>query len=407
MARSTVSSAIPGIGEQAAASVEVARVYLDYGGFAPVDPRVVALMRPFLEGGIGNPSANHSVGLEARASLESARAKVARLIGGSPTGVIFTASATEANNLALKGVALRSGERRHIVTSAIEHVSVVHPCRDLAERGYAVSWLPVDGLGRVDPDAVAAAIRPDTALVSIQAANAEIGTIQPLRAIGRLARARGVPFHVDAVGAAGRLPLSVEEQGIDLLALSSNDLYGPPGAGALWVRPQTVRVAPLIVGGDQEGSLRAGTENLPGIVGMAVAADVARTERAREMERLGALRDRLIRGVLDSVPIARLTGPPGAERLPHHASFVLRHLKAASVLIDLDARGIAASSGSACTAKTGEPSHVLRAIGCDPGDCGGALCFTLGRWTTASEIDLVLDVLPSVVDRLRRLAPTA
>ncbi len=406
MARSTASSsARPASGERPAPG-EVARVYLDYGGFAPVDPRVVALMRPFLEGGIGNPSADHSVGLEARASLESARAKVARLIGGAAAGVVFTASATEANNLAIKGAALRSGERRHIVTSAVEHISVVNSCRDLEKRGYAVSWVPVDELGRIDAEAVAAAIRPDTALVSIQAASGEIGTIQPLREIGRATRARGVPFHVDAVGAAGRLPLAVDEQAIDLLALSSNDLYGPPGAGALWVRP-AVKLAPLIVGGGQEGGLRAGTENLPGIVGMAVAADFVRAERAREMERLGALRDRLIRGVLDSIPVARLTGATGRERLPHHASFVLQHVKADSVLMDLDLHGIAASSGSACTASTGEPSHVLRAIGCDPREREGSLCFTLGRWTTASEIDFVLEVLPSVVERLRRLAPTA
>jgi len=398
MARSTAfSSARPASAEQPAPG-EVARVYLDYGGFAPVDPRVVALMRPFLEGGIGNPLAGHSVGLEARASLESARAKVARLIGGAAAGVVFTASATEANNLAIKGVALRSGERRHIVTSAVEHISVVNSCRDLEKRGYGISWVPVE--------AVAAAIRPDTALVSIQAASGEIGTIQPLREIGRAARARGVPFHVDAVGAAGRLPLSVDEQAIDLLTLSSNDLYGPPGAGALWARP-SASLAPLIVGGGQEGGLRAGTENLPGIVGMAVAADFARAERARDMERLAALRDRLIRGVLDSVPVARLTGAPGRERLPHHASFVLRHVKADSVLMDLDLHGIAASSGSACTASTGEPSHVLRAIGCDPGEREGSLCFTLGRWTTAAEVDLLLELLPTVVERLRRLAPTA
>lgn len=406
MARSTASSSVRPVSSRPALG-EVARVYLDYGGFAPVDPRVVALMRPFFEGGIGNASAGHSVGLEARASLESARGKVARLIGGAAAGVVFTASATEATNLAIKGVALRSGERRHIVTSAVEHISVVNSCRDLEKRGHSVSWVPVDERGRIDAEAVTAAIRPDTVLVSIQAASGEIGTIQPLREIGRVTRARGVPFHVDAVGAAGRLPLAVDEQAIDLLTLSSNDLYGPPGAGALWVRPSAVKLAPLIVGGGQEGGLRAGTENLPGIVGMAVAADFARVERAREMERLGALRDRLIHGVLDSVPLARLTGAVGRERLPHHASFVLQHVKADSVLLDLDLHGIAASSGSACTASTGEPSHVLRAIGCEPREREGSLCFTLGRWTTAAEIDFVLEVLPSVVERLRRLAPPA
>jgi cysteine desulfurase len=407
MARSTASSsARPASGDRPPAG-SVARVYLDYAGFSPVDPRVVAVMRPFLEGGIGNPSAPHSVGVEAQASLEAARAKVARLLGGAPSGVIFTSGATEANNLAIKGVALRSGDRRHIVASAIEHISVINSCRDLEKRGFAVTWVPVDEMGRVDPEAVAAAIRPDTALVSILAASDEIGTVQPLREIGRLTRAREVPLHVDAVGAAGRTALAVDEVGIDLLTLSSNDFYGPPGAGALWVRESRVKLAPLILGGGQEGGFRSGTVNLPGIVGMAVAAGLARTERTREMERIGALRDRLIRGVVGTVPGARLTGAPGRERLPHHASFVVRQVKADSVLMDLDGHGIAASSGSACASSTGEPSHVLCAIGCDAEEREGSLCFTLGRWTTAPEIDAVLEVLPAIVARLRRLAPTA
>ncbi len=407
MARFTASSSARPADPERPGPGAVARVYLDYAGFSPVDPRVVGFTRPFLEGGIGNPSAPHSVGAEAQASLEAARAKVARLFGGAASGVIFTSGATEANNLAIKGVVLRAGDRRHIVTSAIEHISVVNSCRDLEKRGYTVTWLPVDPMGRVDPEAVAAAIRPDTALVSILAASGEVGTIQPLREIGRAARAWGVPLHVDAVGAAGRSALTADECSIDLLTLSSNDLYGPPGAGALWVRPSAVKLAPLIVGGGQEGGLRAGTVNLPGIVGMGIAADLARTEWAREMERLADLRDRLIRGVLQSVADARLTGAPGRERLPHHASFVLRQVKADAVLTDLNLHGIAASSGSACTASTGEPSHVLRAVGCDAEEREGSLCFTLGRWTTASEIDIVLEVLPAVVKRLRRLAPSA
>jgi cysteine desulfurase len=384
----------------------VARVYLDYAGFAPVDPRVVAVMRPFFESGIGNPSAPHSLGAEAEASLESARAKVARLFGGATDGIVFTASATEANNLAVKGLSLRAGDRRHLVASSIEHISVVNSCRDLEKRGWTVTWVPVDAMGRVDPEAVAGAIRPDTVLVTVLAASGEIGTIQPTREIGRVVRARGVPFHVDAVGAAGRVPLAVDDCLIDLLTLSSNDLCGPPGAGVLWVRRRDVKLSPLLVGGGQEGGLRAGTENLPAIVGMAVAADLARTEWPREMDRLRTLRDRLIGGVLGAVSDARLTGAPARERLPHHASFVLRHVKADSVLMDLDARGIAASSGSTCTARTGEPSHVLRAIGCDPGEREGSLCFTLGRWTSAADIDAVIEALPPIVNRLRRLAPS-
>jgi cysteine desulfurase len=378
-------------------------VYLDYAGFAPVDPRVVAVMRPFFEGGVGNPSAPHSLGLEARASLDGARAKLARLFGGSPAGVIFTASATEANNLAVKGLAARA-TGRHVVTSAVEHVSVLNACRDLEKHGWSVTYVGVDGNGRVDPGDVARAIRSDTVLVSVMAANGEIGTIQPTREIGRIARARGIPFHVDAVNAAGRIPLGVDDCAIDLLTLSSNDLYGPPGAGALWVRPE-VKLAPLIVGGGQERGYRAGTENLPAIAGMGVAAELARTERAAEAARLADLRDRLLTGLLERVPGARLTGAPGPGRLPHHASMVVPGVKADAVLLELDLRGVAASSGSACSAATGEPSHVLRAIGCDPDAAEGSLCFTLGRWTTGAEIEFALDVVPGVVERLRRIAP--
>jgi cysteine desulfurase len=379
-----------------------ARVYLDYAGFSPVDPRVVAVMRPFFEGGVGNPNAQHSLGLEARASLDGARAKVARLFAATPAGVIFTASATEANNLAIKGLAQRA-TGRHLVTSVIEHISLIDSCRELERRGWGVTYVSVDAEGRVDPEAVASAIRPDTALVSIMAANNEIGAIQPVREIGRIARARAVPFHVDAVGAAGRVPLAVDDCRVDLLTLSSNDLYGPPGAGALWVR-STVKLAPLMVGGGQEHGYRAGTENLPAIAGMGVAADLARVEVAGEVARLGELRDRLLAGLLARVPEARLTGPRGSDRLPHHASIVVPGVKAESVLMDLDLRGIAASSGATCTAMTGEPSHVLRAIGCDRETAEGSLCFTLGRWTTASEIDLVLEAVPAVIARVRRPA---
>jgi cysteine desulfurase len=384
-------------------SSPAARIYLDYGGFSPVDPRVVAFMRPFLEGGVGNPAALHSHGLEARASLDGARAKVARLVGGPASGVVFTASATEANNLAVKGVALRA-RGRHIVASSIEHISVVNPCRDLEKQGWSVTWLPVDREGVVDPPVVAAALREDTALLSVMAANGEVGSLQPVRELGRLARSRGVAFHVDGVGAVGRLPLSVEECAIDLLSLSSNDLCGPPGAGALWVRG-AVALAPILLGGGQENGLRGGTENLPAIVGMGVAADLTRNERAAEVARLAPLRDRLLDELLDRIDGARVTGPRGPRRLPHHLSLVVPGVKADAVLLELDLRGVAASSGSACQLTTGEPSHVLRAIGCDRDEAEGSLCFTLGRWTTAAEIDAVLDVLPGVISRLRRLAP--
>jgi cysteine desulfurase len=359
-------------------------------------------MRPFLEGGVGNPSTPHSLGLEARASLDGVRAKVARLFGATPGGVIFTGSATEANNLAIGGLAERAAGR-HVVTSAIEHVSVMNSCRDLEKRGWSVTYVGVDAEGRVDPETVRRALRPDTALISITAASGEVGTIEPVAEVGRIARERGVPLHVDAVGAAGRMALAVDECGIDLLTVSSNDLYGPPGAGALWARPE-IKLAPRILGGGQERGYRSGTENLPAIVGMGVAAELARLERPAEVSRLGVLRDRLLEGLLDKVRGARVTGARGAARLPQHASLVVADVKADSVLLELDLRGVAASSGSACNALTGEPSHVLRAIGCTREEAEGSLCFTLGRWTTTAEIDLVLDTLPAVVDRLRRLA---
>jgi len=359
-------------------------------------------MRPFFEGGVGNPSASHSLGLEARASLDGARAKLARLVGATPTGVIFTSGATEANNLAVKGLVSR-GPGRHVVTSAVEHISVINACRDLEKQGVSVTYVGVSADGRVDPAAVAEALRPDTALVSIMAANGEIGTLQPLRDIGRITRSRGVPFHVDAVNAAGRVPIAVDEWGIDLLTVSSNDLYGPPGAGALWIRPE-LKLSPIVLGGGQERGYRSGTENLPAIVGMGVAAELARAELQTEATRLTVLRDHLLTELLERVRGSRVTGKVGADRLPHHMSLVVPGVKADSVLLELDLRGVAASSGSACAALTGEPSHVLRAIGCDREAAEGSLCFTLGRWTTAAEIDYVIEVVPGVIDRLRRLA---
>jgi cysteine desulfurase len=379
------------------------RVYLDYGGLAPVDPRVLAVMRPFLEGGVGNPAAPHAFGVEARAAVEGSRAKIARLVGATPAGVIFTSSATEANNLAVRGTAQHT-PGCHVVTSAVEHLSGLHACRDLEKRGHSISYLPVDAEGRVDPAAVARAIRPDTRLVSIMAANGEIGAIQAIREIGRVSRRCGVPLHVDAVGAVGRIPLLVDECGIDLLTISSNDMYGPPGAGALWIR-STVRVMPQILGGAQEAGQRAGTENLPAIAGMGVAADLLRVEGPAEAARLADLRDRLVVGVLERVARTRITGPRAGQRLPHHASLIVSGIKADALLLELDQRGVAASSGSACASLTGEPSHVLRAIGCDPRDAEGTLCFSLGRWTTSAEVEYVLGVLPAAVDRLRRLAP--
>jgi len=379
------------------------RVYLDYGGFAPVDPRVLAVMRPFLEAGIGNPSAPHSLGAEARAALEAARVKVARLCGGAAAGVIFTSGATEANNLAIRGVAGGAGGAR-VIVSSVEHVSVVNACRELERGGAAVVTLPVDSEGRVVLDALRCALGTEAKLVSICAASGQIGTLQRLREIGRLTRAAGVPLHVDAVGALGRVPLAVDAMGIDLLTLSGNDIYGPPGTGALWVRPE-LKIHPQILGGGQEGGYRAGTENLPALVGFGVAAELMRTEGGHgEATRLAALRDQLLEELLDAVVDCRLTGPR-TGRLPHHLSVVLRGVRADSVLLDLDLAGIAASSGSACASLTQTPSATLRAIGCAPDELDGPLCFTLGRFSTGADVEAVLRQLPPIVARLRALAP--
>ncbi len=359
-------------------------------------------MSPFLEGWVGNPSAIHTLGQEARESLAAARAKVARLVGGRPDGLIFTGGATEANNLAIKGVALR-GSRRHLITTAIEHTSVLTPCRDLMKHGFDVTVLPVDAEGRIEPERVRAALRPDTALVSVGAANAEIGAIQPWRAIAEITREAGVPFHVDGVGAMGRVPLAVEPEGIDLLTVSANDLYGPPGVGALWVR-QGVRLLPQLLGGGQEEGLRSGTENLAGVVGLGVAAELTLREGRMESDRLRALRDLALEGLAARCAAARLTGPREG-RLPHHMSLIVGGIKGESLLLALDLVGISASTGSACAAVTREPSHVLRAIGLDAREAEGSLCVTLGRWTQAEDMQVLLAELPVIVERLRALSP--
>lgn len=380
------------------------RAYLDYSDFAPVDPRVLGVMRPFLEGWVGNPAARHSLGEEARESLRAARAKVGRLVGGRPDGVVFLSGATEANNLAIKGVALR-GPGRHVVTSAVEHPSVLAPCRDLIKAGFEVTAVAVDGEGRISPDDVRRALRPDTCLVALGAANGEVGTVQPWRAIAAVTREARVPLQVDAVGVVGRLPVAVEADGIDLLTVSANDLYGPPGVGALWVRPG-LRLAPQLLGGGQEGGLRSGTENLAGAVGLGVAAEFAFREGPGEAARLELLRDRLVDGLGTRCPSLRLVGAR-RDRLPQHAGFVVSGVKGESLLLALDLAGISAASGTACGALTGEPSHVLRAMGLGEREAQGALAFTLGRWTTADEVDVVLSDLPPIVERLRAASPFA
>jgi cysteine desulfurase len=355
-------------------------------------------MRPFLEGWVGNPAARHSLGEEARDSLQAARTKVGRGVGGRPEGVVFLSGATEANNLAIRGAAL-VGPGRHVVTTTLEHPSVSSPCRDLVAAGFEVTAVPVDREGRVSPDAVREALRSDTCLVTLGAASAEVGTIQPWRAIAAVTRARGVPMHVDAVGVLGRLPVSVDADGIDLLTLGGNDLCGPPGVGALWIRPG-LRLAPQLLGGGPEEWRRAGTENLAGAVGLGVAAEFALREGSAEATRIQGLRDRLIDGLGARCPALRLVGPR-QDRLPQHAAFVVPGVKAESIVLALDAAGISASAGP----PGGEPSLGLRALGLAEREAQGALIFTLGRWTSADEIDVVLAELPAIVERVRTASP--
>jgi cysteine desulfurase len=357
-------------------------------------------MRPFLEGWVGNPSARHSLGEEARESLRAARAKVGRLVGGRPEGVIFLSGATEANNLAIKGVGLR-GSGRHVVTSVVEHASVLSSCRDLVKAGIEVTAVGVDREGRVSPDEVRRALRPDTCLVTVGAANGDAGTVQPWRAVAAATRAASVPLHVDGVGVLGRLPVSVETDGIDLLTVSANDLCGPPGVGALWVRPG-LHLAPQVVGGGQESGHRSGTENLAGAVGLGVAAEFAFREGPAEAARVQTLRDRLVDGLEARCPALRLVGPR-RDRLPQLAGYVVPGV---SLLQALDLAGISAVSG-ARGAVAGEPPHVLLAMGLGEREAQGAFSFTLGRWTTADEVDLVLAELPPIVERLRAASPPA
>jgi cysteine desulfurase len=381
-------------------------IYLDYASTTPVHPRVRQAMEPYLQLEFGNPSSLHALGRRAAAALDHARAQVAGVLGCHGDEVIFTGGGSEADNLALKGVALARPDRRHLVTTAIEHSAVLGAARDLETRaGVEVTIVPVGASGIVDADAVAAAIRPDTALVSVMLANNEIGTIQPVAEIARRARERGVPVHTDAVQAAGLLDLDVDRLGVDLLSLSAHKVYAPKGVGVLYVR-RDMPLVPLIHGGDQERNRRAGTENLAGIVACGAALELAERHRPATVTWLTALRNRLIDGVLADVPGALLNGDRW-RRVAGNASFCFRDVQGETVLLELEAEDVYASSGSACHAGSQEPSHVLLAIGRSAELAHTALRLTLGAPTTEAEIERVLEVLPRVVDRLRSRATVA
>jgi cysteine desulfurase len=377
--------------------------YLDYQSGAPVDPRVIEAMLPYMTEHCGNPAVLHSYGDPVREALEGARAQVAALIGAAPEEITFTSGATEANNLALKGVALKLQKTgKHIVSTVIEHRSVITPLKYLERVGFEVTSLPVDGEAFVDPKDVEKAIRDDTILVSVMMANGEVGTIEPVGEIASIARERGVLFHTDAVHALGWIPIDLSTLPFDLMTLSSNDIYGPKGVGALYMR-NGVRIEALLHGGGQERSLRSGTENIPGLVGFGRAAEIVAEEMESESARVSRLRDRLIDGVLGSISDTTLNGPR-ERRLPNNANIRVAYVEGESLLLSLDMEGIQVSSGSACSAKTLEPSYVQLAMGVKHEEAHGSLQFSMGRWTTDEDVDHVLEVLPGVVKRLRDMS---
>ena len=381
-------------------------IYLDYASTTPAHPAVLQAMEPYLRQEFGNPSNLYRLGRRAADAVERARASVARALGCRDDEVVFTSGGSEADNLALKGVALALPEKRHLVTTTIEHSAVLGAARDLQEHfGIEVTWVPVDERGIVDPAAVAAAIRPDTCLVSVMLANNEIGTIQPVAEIARLARARGVLVHTDAVQAAGVLDLDVDRLGVDALSLSAHKFYAPKGVGVLYVRRGTPLV-PLIHGGSQERLRRAGTENVAGIVSCGAALDLVEQHRAATCARLTALRDRLVEGIEAGVPGALLNGDR-RQRLPGHASFCFGDVQGESLLLELELDDVYASSGSACHAGSQDPSHVLLAIGRSPELAHTAVRLTLGAPTTEAEVERVLELLPLAVHRLRERAASA
>jgi cysteine desulfurase len=378
---------------------------MDHGAGMPLDTKVFEAMKPYFFENYGNPSSAHSFGNSAKTALTASREQVAELvIAEKPQEIVFTSGGTESNNLAIKGAALRNkGKGNHIITSAIEHISVINICKYLQKQGFEVTYVPVDKQGVVDLEKLEKAVNDKTTLISVQYANGEIGTIQPIKEIGKIAKENNIAFHVDAVAAAGQVPINVQEENIDLLSLSSNDMYGPKGVGALYIKTGT-KVLPVNQGGGQERGLRSGTENIPGIVGMGKAAEIAQKGMVIEGERLTGLRDKLIHDVLDEVESSFLNGHP-VKRLPNNANLRFSYIEGESLILGLDMLGIQVSSGSACTSKTLEPSHALLAIGLAHEEAHGSLVFTLGKQNSEEDVDYVVEVIPNVVKKLRALSP--
>ena len=380
------------------------RIYLDHAATTPTHPEVVKAMLPFFVDAFGNPSSIHSYGQEARGAVEEARIKVAELIGARSEEIIFTSGGTEADNYALKGAAFANEHKgNHIITTPIEHHAVLEVCKFLERSGFKITCLPVDKYGLVDPDDVKRVITDKTVLVSVMHANNEVGTIEPVEEIGRIAREAGVYFHSDAVQTVGHIRVNVDELRVDLLSISGHKFYGPKGVGALYVRKGTKLVS-LMHGGEHEKGHRAGTENVPGIVGLGKAAELAGQEIGKEAERLARLRDHLVGGLVEKIDHIRFNGHP-TRRLPNNVNVSVDFVEGESMLLNLDLEGICASTGSACSSANLEPSHVLLALGLAPEQAHGSLRFTFGRENTEADAVRVLEVLPGIVARLRAMSP--
>lgn len=380
------------------------RVYFDHNATTPVDREVLEAMLPYFTEEYGNASSIHSTGQRARAAVERARESVAALLGARASEVTFTSGGTESDNLAIFGIVGAAGEgRKHVITSQIEHSAVLNTCQALERQGVDVTYLPVSREGLLDPDAVRRALRPETVLIAVMHANNELGTVQPLEEIGRIAAEADVYFHTDAVQSAGKVPISVERLGVDLLAISGHKLYAPKGVGALYVRKGT-RLQPILFGGHHERDRRPGTENVAGIVGLGKAAELARVRLAEDSARLAALRNRLEAGLVERVPHARINGSR-EHRTPNTANITFPFIEGEALVIALDLKGLACSTGAACSSGAVEPSHVLTAIGMPPEDARASLRFSLGHASTPEDVDFVLSVVPGAVEHLRELSP--
>lgn len=380
------------------------KVYLDNVATTPLLPEVREAMLPFLGEVFGNPSSLHDWGDVARQAVDAARSQVAELIGANDEEVIFTGSGTESNNFAVKGLALaQQSKGKHVVVSAVEHFSELHSARTLEKWGFEMTQVPVDKYGLVNPEDVKRSIRKDTILVSVMHANGEVGTIEPIKEIAKIAKENNVVFHTDAIATAGTIPVDVKELGVDALSLAGNQFYGPKGVGALWVR-RGVRIMPFLDGGVQEGGRRAGTENVPAIVGLGKAAELAKANMAARMKQLILLRDRLLKELPAKIEHVMVTGHP-QNRLPGHASFCVEFIEGESMLMFLNIEGIAVSSGSACTSRALKASHVLIAMGISHELAQGSLLCTFGLDNTNEDVDYMLKVLPPIVERLRQMSP--